>query len=111
MNAYQLFDAAVDNANNADTTQFEMFGFNSGITRPSASEQQKLAKEFIQYADSVFDIVLPARIANTMINCMLDYHDAMQKNGEYSNNYFNCIQKPLEEIEIVNNASHEEIIK
>lgn len=79
MNAYQLEQAAFD----------------------IACDYAEETVEYIQgYADGAFDLYVTDDVAQKILDCREACHEANLKNGEYENNGWHLIRKPLEQIEL-----------
>ena len=81
MNAYELYDAVFDSAND--------------YAEPTI--------EYIQeYADGAYEIpvYVSDAVAQKMLDCRAACIKANEENGEYSNNHYHHIQAPLEAIEL-----------
>ena len=79
MNAYQLYNAAFDSACDY------------------AEETVKYIKE---YAENVFGITITNETATLILECRAAWKAANDENGQWQNNYYYCVRKPLEQIEL-----------
>lgn len=75
MNAYELFDAAFDSAND---------------------QRESTAAYVKQYADGAFDLVISDEVAEIIAAAKREF-DA---NGDGSNDFYHMVRAPLEEIEL-----------
>ncbi|WP_250439873.1 hypothetical protein [Delftia tsuruhatensis] len=75
MNAYELFDAAFDSAND---------------------HRESTATYVKQYADGAFDLVISDEVAEIIAAAKREF-DA---NGDGSNDFYHMVRAPLEEIEL-----------
>ncbi|AOV01666.1 hypothetical protein GY14_02695 [Delftia tsuruhatensis] len=75
MNAYELFDAAFDSAND---------------------HRESTAAYVKQYADGAFDLVISDEVAEAIAAAKRKF-DA---NGDGSNDFYHMVRAPLEEIEL-----------
>lgn len=79
MNAYELYDAVFDSANDcAENTP--------GYVQ--------------QYADGAFDMYVAEEVAQKIVDCRSSYLAETEANGEGENNLQHCVKKPLSEIEL-----------
>jgi len=79
MNAYELFDAAFDSA---------------------ADGQERTIDYIVGYADGAFNVYCPDHVAQQILDCMAEFERQTDENGEYQNNAWHCIKKPLQEIQL-----------
>ena len=79
MNAYQLYDAAFDTANDY------------------AENTIAYVK---QYAEGALDTHVSDAVAQKIVDARIDYLKATESNGEGQNNLWHIVQKPLEQIEL-----------
>lgn len=79
MNAYELEQAAFDSACDY------------------AEETVKYVKS---YADGAFDMYVSDEVAQKILDCRAACKAATEKNGEYENNGFFLVEKPLSAIDL-----------
>jgi len=75
MNAYELYDAAFDNAN--DHVEYS-------------------ASYVTEYAEGAYDICIEYDVAKQIADCALNFRE----NGNGTNDLYYMVEKPLSEIEI-----------
>ena len=79
MNAYELEQAAFD----------------------SACDHHEETIEYIQaYADGAFGIYVTNDVAQKILDCRAECKKASEENGEFENNGWYLVRKPLEAIEL-----------
>ncbi len=71
MNAYELYEAAIDN----DSSDLS-------------------AKNFSDYADGALNIFITSEVAEKISACAINFRD----NGDGSNDLYHMVEKPLSEI-------------
>ncbi|ATZ95312.1 hypothetical protein [Dickeya fangzhongdai] len=76
MNAYQLYDAAMENAENNDI--------------------EISAEYFSDYAEGALNIFMSQNLAEKIYACAVNFRD----NGVGTNDLWHMVEKPLSEIEI-----------
>ncbi|GKV89295.1 hypothetical protein [Pectobacterium carotovorum] len=76
MNAYELYDAAIENA--------EM------------NDAEISAKYFSEYADGAMNTYISDDVAKKIAECAIEFRD----NGNGSSDLYHMVEKPLSEIEI-----------
>lgn len=79
MNAFDLYDAVFDSANDyaENTTAYVK-----------------------QYADGAFDLYISDEVAQKIVDCRTEFLTETEKNGEGQNNQWHCVEKSLSEIEL-----------
>jgi hypothetical protein len=79
MNAYELYQAAFDTAN----------------------DYAEATVEYIQqYADGVFDLYVSSEVAHKMLTCRSACEIANGANGDLTNNHYHFVKVPLEAIDL-----------
>ena len=84
MNAYEIYEAVFDS--------------NRKEWIPESVEEK--IDDVIQIADSVFDIELSKEVAARIVNANSSLQEENDKNGEWENNFWHCVKKPLSEVEL-----------
>lgn len=84
MNAYQLYDAVFESARSEWI--------------PESREEQ--IEDVMQYADSTFDLNVSHAVAAQIVAARDELLKANDANGEWTNNHWHCVEKPLSEIEL-----------
>ena len=79
MNAYELYNHVFDSAN------------------AYSHESVAYIKE---YAENVFGIAVTDETATLILECREALHCENKNNGQWQNNYYYCVRKPLEQIEL-----------
>ncbi len=79
MNAYQIYDAVFDEAN----------------------DYKQNTTDYIQdYALNALDVAITKKLAQKISDCHTKYLAETERNGEGQNNHWHYVQKPLSEIEV-----------
>ena len=84
MNAYELYDAVFDSAR--------------AEWLPESREEQ--IEDVITVAYDVFNLNVSTDIATQIVDARDALSVANDKNGEWVNNLWHCVEKPLSEIEL-----------
>ncbi len=78
MNAYKLYEAVFDSAN----------------------DYEKTIEHVQSYGNSAFDLDVSAEVAQKILDCREKFEKETEKNGEGQNNLFHFVEKPLSEIKL-----------